>query len=38
MLRAFTLSALLAWQLYAHSDALAPIVAPIVYALYGGLA
>jgi hypothetical protein len=38
MTRTLTVSALLAWQLYAHSDAIAPVVAPIVYAMYGGVA
>jgi hypothetical protein len=37
-MRTLTYSALLAWPLYAFSDALAPFIAPIVYALHGGVA
>ena len=27
-----------AWALYAYSDDVAPIVAPFIYAIYGGMA
>jgi hypothetical protein len=37
-MRTFTLSALLFWPMYAYSDEIAPHVAPIVYALHGGVA